>query len=184
MFILSFFTRTVSLTICWVGPPAHLPKIHPSHHLHHHFRSPSLSNRSCVLPSLISPKFQNFPSPAPLNPIRSSNPFSLVPDRAAASSGAAQSRRKSLVREVLVAAMAEQFADSANNVVIEEVSKGLNPGMIVLLVVATFLLLFFVGNYALYVYAQKTLPPRKKKPVSKKKMKREKLKQGVSAPGE
>ncbi|KAL5213567.1 hypothetical protein ABZP36_002719 [Zizania latifolia] len=92
------------------------------------------------------------------------------------------------------AAMADQFADSAclmdlfsglqNNVVIEEVSKGLNPGMIVLLVVATFLLLFFVGNYALYVYAQKTLPPRKKKPVSKKKMKREKLKQGVSAPGE
>ncbi|KAG8064009.1 hypothetical protein GUJ93_ZPchr0004g39147 [Zizania palustris] len=82
------------------------------------------------------------------------------------------------------AAMADQFADSTNNVVIEEVSKGLNPGMIVLLVVATFLLLFFVGNYALYVYAQKTLPPRKKKPVSKKKMKREKLKQGVSAPGE
>uniref|UniRef100_A0A0E0DDS4 Uncharacterized protein n=2 Tax=Oryza meridionalis TaxID=40149 RepID=A0A0E0DDS4_9ORYZ len=81
-------------------------------------------------------------------------------------------------------AMADQFADSANNVVIEEVNKGLNPGMIVLIVVATFLLLFFVGNYALYVYAQKTLPPRKKKPVSKKKMKREKLKQGVSAPGD
>lgn len=71
-----------------------------------------------------------------------------------------------------------------NNVVIEEVNKGLNPGMIVLLVVASFLLLFFVGNYALYVYAQKTLPPKKKKPVSKKKLKREKLKQGVSAPGE
>ncbi|RWV95205.1 hypothetical protein GW17_00042184 [Ensete ventricosum] len=30
----------------------------------------------------------------------------------------------------------------------------------------------------------KTLPPKKKKPVSKKKLKREKLKQGVSAPGE
>nr|BAJ94318.1 predicted protein [Hordeum vulgare subsp. vulgare] len=71
-----------------------------------------------------------------------------------------------------------------NNVIIEEVNKGLNPGMIVLLVVATFLLLFFVGNYALYLYAQKTLPPKKKKPVSKKKLKREKLKQGVSAPGE
>uniref|UniRef100_A0A453BXB5 DNA-binding protein S1FA2 n=3 Tax=Aegilops tauschii subsp. strangulata TaxID=200361 RepID=A0A453BXB5_AEGTS len=84
----------------------------------------------------------------------------------------------------LVAAMAEQFAESANNVIIEEVNKGLNPGMIVLLVVATTLLLFFVGNYALYLYAQKTLPPKKKKPVSKKKLKREKLKQGVSAPGE
>ncbi|KAI5015403.1 hypothetical protein ZWY2020_056793 [Hordeum vulgare] len=83
-----------------------------------------------------------------------------------------------------VSAMAEQFAESANNVIIEEVNKGLNPGMIVLLVVATFLLLFFVGNYALYLYAQKTLPPKKKKPVSKKKLKREKLKQGVSAPGE
>ncbi|VAH47579.1 unnamed protein product [Triticum turgidum subsp. durum] len=71
-----------------------------------------------------------------------------------------------------------------NNVIIEEVNKGLNPGMIVLLVVATTLLLFFVGNYALYLYAQKTLPPKKKKPVSKKKLKREKLKQGVSAPGE
>lgn len=77
-----------------------------------------------------------------------------------------------------------QFPGLQNNVVIEEVNKGLNPGMIVLLVVATFLLLFFVGNYALYMYAQKTLPPRKKKPVSKKKMKKEKLKQGVSAPGE
>uniref|UniRef100_A0A8R7TI82 DNA-binding protein S1FA2 n=1 Tax=Triticum urartu TaxID=4572 RepID=A0A8R7TI82_TRIUA len=84
----------------------------------------------------------------------------------------------------LVAAMAEKFAESANNVIIEEVNKGLNPGMIVLLVVATTLLLFFVGNYALYLYAQKTLPPKKKKPVSKKKLKREKLKQGVSAPGE
>lgn len=71
-----------------------------------------------------------------------------------------------------------------NNVIIEEANKGLNPGMIVLLVVATTLLLFFVGNYALYLYAQKTLPPKKKKPVSKKKIKREKLKQGVSAPGE
>nr|AAZ29609.1 DNA-binding protein S1FA [Triticum aestivum] len=80
--------------------------------------------------------------------------------------------------------MAEKFAESANNVIIEEVNKGLNPGMIVLLVVATTLLLFFVGNYALYLYAQKTLPPKKKKPVSKKKLKREKLKQGVSAPGE
>ncbi|KAK3445358.1 DNA-binding protein S1FA [Eucalyptus grandis] len=61
---------------------------------------------------------------------------------------------------------------------------GFNPGLIVLLLVAGLLLIFLVGNYVLYVYAQKTLPPKKKKPVSKKKMKREKLKQGVSAPGE
>lgn len=60
----------------------------------------------------------------------------------------------------------------------------MNPGLIVLLVVGGLVLLFLVGNYALYAYAQKTLPPRKKKPVSKKKMKRERLKQGVSAPGE
>ncbi|KAJ7972428.1 DNA-binding protein S1FA-like [Quillaja saponaria] len=63
-------------------------------------------------------------------------------------------------------------------------AKGFNPGLIVLLVVVGLLLTFLVGNYVLYVYAQKTLPPRKKKPVSKKKMKREKLKQGISAPGE
>ncbi|KAF3949464.1 hypothetical protein ACB098_09G022300 [Castanea mollissima] len=63
-------------------------------------------------------------------------------------------------------------------------AKGLNPGLIVLLIVGGLLLTFLVGNYALYLYAQRTLPPRKKKPVSKKKMKKEKLKQGVSAPGE
>ncbi|KAM7464151.1 hypothetical protein LguiA_032272 [Lonicera macranthoides] len=62
--------------------------------------------------------------------------------------------------------------------------KGFNPGLIVLLVVGGLLITFLVGNYVLYVYAQRTLPPRKKKPVSKKKLKREKLKQGVSAPGE
>ena len=66
----------------------------------------------------------------------------------------------------------------------EEATKGLNPGVIVLVFVVGLLLVFFVGNYALYVYAQKNLPPRKKKPVSKKKMKKERLKQGVSAPGE
>nr|ABK23880.1 unknown [Picea sitchensis] len=62
--------------------------------------------------------------------------------------------------------------------------RGFNPGLIVLLVVVGVLLVFIVGNYVLYMYAQKTLPPKKKKPVSKKKMKREKLKQGISAPGE
>ncbi|XP_020102279.1 DNA-binding protein S1FA-like isoform X2 [Ananas comosus] len=81
--------------------------------------------------------------------------------------------------------MADQFSfTDGGNVIIEEGKKGLNPGLIVLLVVGGLVLLFLVGNYALYAYAQKTLPPRKKKPVSKKKMKRERLKQGVSAPGE
>ncbi|XP_010528106.1 PREDICTED: DNA-binding protein S1FA1-like [Tarenaya hassleriana] len=62
-------------------------------------------------------------------------------------------------------------------------AKGLNPGLIVLLVVGTLLSVFLVANYVLYMYAQKNLPP-KKKPVSKKKLKREKLKQGVPVPGE
>ncbi|ESW15848.1 hypothetical protein PHAVU_007G107500 [Phaseolus vulgaris] len=63
-------------------------------------------------------------------------------------------------------------------------SKGFNPGLIVLLLVGGLMLIFLVGNFVLYTYAQKTLPPRRKKPVSKKKMKKERLKQGVSAPGE
>ncbi|XP_019264530.1 PREDICTED: DNA-binding protein S1FA-like [Nicotiana attenuata] len=62
--------------------------------------------------------------------------------------------------------------------------QGFNPGLIVLIVVGGLLLAFLVGNYLLYMYAQKTLPPKKKKPVSKKKLKSERLKQGVSAPGE
>ncbi|KAF3661377.1 DNA-binding protein S1FA2 [Capsicum annuum] len=62
--------------------------------------------------------------------------------------------------------------------------NGFNPGLIVLLVIGGLVLTFLIGNYVLYVYAQKTLPPKKKKPISKKKMKKERLKQGVSAPGE
>ncbi|CBI16284.3 hypothetical protein VitviT2T_007992 [Vitis vinifera] len=84
-----------------------------------------------------------------------------------------------------------EFADKVppsfermGNVIKDADAKGFNPGLIVLLLVVGLLLVFLVGNYALYVYAQKTLPPRKKKPVSKKKMKKERLKQGVSAPGE
>ncbi|KAG9134553.1 hypothetical protein Leryth_000885 [Lithospermum erythrorhizon] len=61
---------------------------------------------------------------------------------------------------------------------------GFNPGLIVLIVIGGLLLTFLVGNYVLYVYAHKTLPPKKKKPISKKKMKKERLKQGVAAPGE
>lgn len=63
-------------------------------------------------------------------------------------------------------------------------AKGFNPGLIVLLLIGGLVLAFLIGNYVLYVYAQKTLPPKKKKPLSRKKMKRERLKQGVSAPGE
>ncbi|XP_044472831.1 DNA-binding protein S1FA-like isoform X2 [Mangifera indica] len=73
-----------------------------------------------------------------------------------------------------------EFGDKVRNAE----ARGFNPGLIVLLVVVGLLLIFLVGNYALYMYAQKNLPPRKKKPISKKKMKRERLKQGVSAPGE
>ncbi|XP_041023550.1 DNA-binding protein S1FA-like [Juglans microcarpa x Juglans regia] len=74
--------------------------------------------------------------------------------------------------------------DRMENVIKDAEAKGFNPGLIVLLVVVGLLLIFLVGNYVLYIYAQKTLPPRKKKPISKKKMRKERLKQGVSAPGE
>ncbi|KAE8099549.1 hypothetical protein FH972_017524 [Carpinus fangiana] len=74
--------------------------------------------------------------------------------------------------------------DRMENVIKDAGAKGFNPGLIVLLVVVGLLSIFLIGNYVLYLYAQKTIPPRKKKPVSKKKMKRERLKQGVSAPGE
>ncbi|XP_022743171.1 DNA-binding protein S1FA-like [Durio zibethinus] len=76
------------------------------------------------------------------------------------------------------------FDHLGNKIIYETEAKGFNPGLIVLLVVVGLLLIFLAGNYVLYLYAQKTLPPRKKKPLSKKKMKRERLKQGVSAPGE
>ncbi|KAJ0244248.1 DNA-binding protein S1FA3 [Hirschfeldia incana] len=73
--------------------------------------------------------------------------------------------------------MADEFAGKIE-------SKGLNPGLIVLLVIGGLLVTFLVGNFILYTYAQKNLPPRKKKPLSKKKMKKEKLKKGVQVPGE
>ncbi|KAL7170078.1 hypothetical protein ACSBR2_035013 [Camellia fascicularis] len=74
--------------------------------------------------------------------------------------------------------------DSVKDVIKDTEVKGFNPGLIVLLVVGGLLLTFLIGNYVLYIYAQKTLPPKKKKPISKKKMRKERLKQGVSAPGE
>ncbi|XVF76480.1 hypothetical protein PTKIN_Ptkin13bG0269600 [Pterospermum kingtungense] len=80
--------------------------------------------------------------------------------------------------------MSDDFAQKGNKIIYETEAKGFNPGLIVLLVVFGILLIFIVGNSVLYYYAQKNLPPRKMKPVSKKKMKRERLKQGVSAPGE
>ncbi|KAL5740746.1 hypothetical protein ACOSP7_029628 [Xanthoceras sorbifolium] len=83
----------------------------------------------------------------------------------------------------LIFAMDDEF-DRMGKVIKDAGAKGFNPGLIVLLVVGGLLLTFLIGNYVLYMYAQKNLPPRKKKPVSKKKMKKEKLKQGISAPGE
>ncbi|XP_028775214.1 DNA-binding protein S1FA isoform X3 [Neltuma alba] len=74
--------------------------------------------------------------------------------------------------------------DRVGDMIKKSETQGFNPGLVVLLLVGGLLLTFLVGNYILYSLAQKTLPPRKKKPVSKKKMKRERLKQGVSAPGE
>ncbi|KAG0625732.1 hypothetical protein M758_2G076800 [Ceratodon purpureus] len=65
-----------------------------------------------------------------------------------------------------------------------EKSTGFNPGLIVLIVVMGALLIFGVGNFFLYQYAQKNLPPRKKKPVSKKKLKKERLKGGVRPAGD
>ncbi|CAA7389448.1 unnamed protein product [Spirodela intermedia] len=65
-----------------------------------------------------------------------------------------------------------------------QASKGLNPGLIVLIVVVGMVLIFLGGNYALYTYAQRTLPKRKKKTISKKKMKKEMLKKAASSPGE
>lgn len=61
---------------------------------------------------------------------------------------------------------------------------GFNPGLTVLLVVVGAVLIFCVGNYMLYFYAQKNLPPRRKKPVSKKKQKRERLKAGLAPAGD
>lgn len=72
--------------------------------------------------------------------------------------------------------MAEEFSDGG--------AQGLNSGTIVLLIVLGMVILFLGGNLALYLYAQKTFPPKKKKPISKKKIKKERLKQGISAPGE
>ncbi|KAG9156135.1 hypothetical protein Leryth_015550 [Lithospermum erythrorhizon] len=63
-------------------------------------------------------------------------------------------------------------------------ANGFDPWLIVLLLVGGLLLAFLIGNYVLYMYAQKALPPKKKQPISSKKMKRERLKQGVAAPGE
>ncbi|KHG05506.1 DNA-binding S1FA2 [Gossypium arboreum] len=55
-----------------------------------------------------------------------------------------------------------EFADKGNKIIYETEGKGFNPGLIVLLVVGGLLLTFLVGNYVLYSYAQKTLPPRKR----------------------
>lgn len=61
---------------------------------------------------------------------------------------------------------------------------GFNPTLAVLVIVVGLVVLFLVGHVAMYFYAQRVLPHKKKKPVSKKKLKRERMKRGVGAPGE
>ncbi|CAI0542380.1 unnamed protein product [Linum tenue] len=77
--------------------------------------------------------------------------------------------------------------DKNGNTIINEFGESSNHGMIVLGIVLGLLLLFMVSNYLVYRYAQRNFASqmkKKKKPVSKKKMKRERLRQGISAPGE
>ncbi|KAJ7551644.1 hypothetical protein O6H91_06G022900 [Diphasiastrum complanatum] len=81
----------------------------------------------------------------------------------------------------------EEFRDAtfANQEVLKAAKgKGFNPALTVLVVVIGVVLLFVVGNYVLYFYAQRVVPPRKKKPVSQKKLKRERLKQGIPPAGD
>lgn len=59
-----------------------------------------------------------------------------------------------------------------------------NTVTILLTLVLGGLLLFLVGNTVLYYWAQGQKVPAPKKKVGAKKMKREKLKMGISAPGE
>ncbi|THU58869.1 hypothetical protein C4D60_Mb03t19010 [Musa balbisiana] len=73
-------------------------------------------------------------------------------------------------RLVRSASMDEQFSDAAV-VFSDEICKSGRcdqGGLVVLLVVGGLILLFLLGNHALYMYAQKTLPPRRKKPISNK----------------
>ncbi|KAL5708487.1 hypothetical protein ACHQM5_019278 [Ranunculus cassubicifolius] len=50
---------------------------------------------------------------------------------------------------------------------------GMDPRLIVFLVVVGFLFFFIFGNSAMYFYARKVFPMKKKKPISKKKLKRQ-----------
>ena len=51
----------------------------------------------------------------------------------------------------------------------EPSSSGFNPRLLFLVFVVGVLLIFFIGNYVLYSYAQKVSPPKKKKILSRKK---------------
>lgn len=64
-----------------------------------------------------------------------------------------------------------------------EAASGFSTGLIVLLTVGGLLLLFLIGSYALSIHAHKTIPLERKKPVSKKKSRKDRLKQGFTAPG-
>jgi len=64
------------------------------------------------------------------------------------------------------------------------VHEGFNPTLLILIVVVTILLLFLRGQCRHVLLRAKRDAPQKKKPVSKKKMMRERMKRGVAMPGE
>lgn len=64
-----------------------------------------------------------------------------------------------------------------------EAAPRFSTGLIVLLSVGGLLLLFLIGSYALSIYAHKTIPLERKKPVSKKKSRKDRLKHVFPAPG-
>ncbi|GKV12249.1 hypothetical protein SLEP1_g23421 [Rubroshorea leprosula] len=61
-------------------------------------------------------------------------------------------------------AISPLMVEAGNKIIYETEARGFNPGLIVLLLVGSLLLIFLVGNHVLYMYAQKTLPPRKTSP--------------------
>lgn len=65
-----------------------------------------------------------------------------------------------------------------------KVVDGPSPVPVILFLVLGTVIVFCVVNVALWYYATKNAPPRPKKKLGVKKAKREKLKMGISAPGE
>ncbi|CAN1226871.1 hypothetical protein LINGRAPRIM_LOCUS1118 [Linum grandiflorum] len=78
--------------------------------------------------------------------------------------------------------------ENEEDINVERNSSSSRQGMVVLGIVVGLLLFFIVGNCLLYRYATRESDKKKrtmiKKAVSKKKMKRERLKQGIFVPGD